>query len=110
MTTFHAVPPTPLAFPRGATLRFATTFYDFDGVETQPSGAIVHIQGVGLDTQVAMTPPAGAQTRWTASFDTRGVSPGMVYWSIHSLGAVIPFSVEDGALRLTANTANLQTF
>lgn len=97
-------------FPRGTTLRFATTFYDFDGVETQPPGAVVHIEDVnGEEFTLTMTAPSGAQTQWTASFDTRNITPGVVTWSIHSLDGT-PFSVEDGSFRLTANAANLVTF
>lgn len=103
-------------FARGATIQFATNFYDANGVITQPAGAVVSLFFQSTDeqlnptTQVAMSPPSGLETRWTALWDTRNVGPGPVNFSIHATGSVIPFSVEDGSFSLKANNANLVTF
>lgn len=103
-------------FARGATIQFATNFYDANGTLVQPAGAVVSIsyqatteQALGT-TQITMTAPSGAETRWTARWDTRSVGPGPVNFSIHSTGSVVPLSVEDGAFTLKANNANLETF
>ncbi len=101
---------------RGATIQFATNFFDFNGEITQPSGALVNIKyqtptpGVEATTSVEMSPPAGAETRWTAVWDTRNVGPGLVYWSIHTEGAIVPYAVEDGRFNIEANAANVPTF
>src|SRR5258706_11351000 len=101
-------------FFRGATLRFATQFYDYDGVEVQPAAADVVIvystPSAGPQTvTVPMTPPSGAQLKWTATWDSRGATPGSVQWSIHS-DPPTPVSVEDGLLTLKANAATPLTF
>lgn len=102
--------------PRGATIEFATDFYDFDGELTNPAGAVINLvypntSGVSQTTQLTMTPPAGAETKWTAVFDTRDVGPGIVFWSVHSENAGSPpFAVEDGRFTIDANVANLTTF
>lgn len=109
--------PTALkVFARGATVQFATNFYDAIGEITQPPGAVVSLSYQSISEQaidtvlVTMTPPNGSDTRWTALWDTRGVGPGPVNFSIHSTGSVVPLSVEDGAFTLKANNANLETF
>lgn len=108
--------PTALkTFSRGATIQFATNFYDANGALTQPPGAVVSISFQSLDEQsngsalITMTAPAGAETRWTAQWDTRNIGAGPVRFSIHSTGTV-PLSVEDGSFALAANNANLVTF
>ena len=104
------------SFARGATIQFATNFYNASGVLTQPPGAVVSVSFQSLDEQstgsalITMTAPAGAETRWTALWDTRNVGPGPVNFSIHSTGSIVPLSVEDGAFSLKANNANLVTF
>ena len=98
---------------RGATVQFATTFYDVNNNVVVPDSATVNI----LPSQetaaisVAMTPPAGQATLWTALWDTRNHAAQDVYWSIHT-GASdpIPVTAEDGMFRLSANPANLVTF
>lgn len=103
-------------FARGATIQFATNFYNANGVLTQPAGAVVSVSYQSLSelalstTQIAMTAPSGSETRWTALWDTRNVGPGPVNFSIHSTGGSVPLSVEDGAFTLKANNANLATF
>lgn len=94
---------------RGATVRFRTTFYDFDDAIDQPSSAVVRIiSNAGAIQEIAMTAPAGDETAWTALLDTRGMTPGPLTWSIHTSGS--PVSVEDGSFILSANTANAVTF
>lgn len=101
--------------PRGATIRFSTTFYDYDGVVTQPPGAYVNIEyplpdGTTDTDLVAMTAPNSPSVAWTAEWDTRNAGVGSVEYSIHSTGSVIPYAVEDGEFILSANPANLLTF
>lgn len=104
------------SFARGATIQFATNFYNASGVLTQPPGAVVSISFQSLDeqsnptVQITMTAPSGGETRWTALWDTRSTGPGPVNFSIHSTGSVVPLSVEDGSFTLKANNANLVTF
>lgn len=99
---------------RGSTVRFKTTFYDFDGVTVvQPASALVRIKK-NADTvilEIAMTPPVNpaADPAWTAEWDTRGVAPGPVFWSIHTSGPPA-VAVEDGNFTLSANAANALTF
>lgn len=109
--------PTALkVFARGATIQFATNFYDASGALTQPPGAVVSLSYQSVSEQdistalVTMTAPHGSETRWTAQWDTRNVGPGPVNFSIHSTGSVVPLSVEDGSFSLKANNANLVTF
>lgn len=103
-------------FARGASIQFATNFYDANGDLTQPAGAVVSIAYQSITQQtiettlITMTAPAGAETRWTAFWDTRNVGPGPVNFSIHSTGLAVPLSVEDGSFTLKANNANLVTF
>ena len=103
-------------FARGATIQFATNFYNANGVLVQPAGAVVHLSYQATDeqsngaTSITMTAPSGGETRWTALWDTRNVGPGPVNFSIHSTGGSVPLSVEDGAFTLKANNANLVTF
>lgn len=101
-------------FFRGATLRFATQFYDYDCVEVQPASAEVVINYATADNPVnqvtiAMTPPTVDQVKWTAQWDSRGALPGTVFWSIHS-DPPTPVSVEDGSFALKANAANQLSF
>lgn len=102
------------SFNRGATLRFASFFYDLDGNIAQPSAAFVSVEypnpdGTRTEVQIPMTAPGLPTSRWTALWDTRGLGPGTVSWSVHSAGPPA-VAVEDGTLLLTANAANLQTF
>jgi hypothetical protein len=98
---------------RGATVQWATTFYDVNSNVIQPDNATINI--LPSMTQIAiaipMTPPAGQAVAWTALWDTRGIPPGQVYWSIHTGHSdPIPVVAEDGSLVLSANPANLVTF
>lgn len=109
--------PTALkVFARGSTIQFATNFYNANGALTQPPGAVVNISFQSVDEQslpsiqIPMVAPAGAETRWTALWDTRNVGAGPVSFSIHSTGSLVPLSVEDGGFMLKANNANLVTF
>lgn len=100
---------------RGATVQFASNFYDVEGVLTQPGGAVINIvypdaDGVEQNLQIPMVGPHGAETRWTALWDTRDVGPGVVFWSIHTTDALVPFAVDDGRITISANAANLPTF
>jgi len=99
---------------RGATAYFASTFYDKNGAVTQPSGASVHLDfqqgGAEQTVSIEMTAPVSPAVAWTAEWDTRGIDPGQVDWSIHSEGTGIPYAVQDGAFVLAANNANLETF
>ena len=100
---------------RGATAFFTTTFYDQNGVVSQPAGAVLNIAyndgaGGGVDTvPVTMVGPTFPAVTWTAQWDSRGAGPGTVACSIHTTGGV-PAAVEDFQFQLTANTANLLTF
>ena len=104
---------------RGATIKFATTFYDVNGVVSQPAGGIMNIvypdsTGAEQTVQLTMTPPSdpSADPRWTALFDTRSIGPGVLFYSVHSVNSPddIPFAVGDGRLTIDANAANLPTF
>lgn len=99
---------------RGATIQFSTNFYDVNGALIQPNSAAVNILPSQQTTpiSVAMIPPAGPVTTWTALWDTRGIpAPQTVYWSIHAgAGGPIPVVAEDGQFNLSANPANLPTF
>lgn len=100
---------------RGATVQFATTFYDVDGLVVQPDMATVRIVPAFADdppVEIAMAPPSGSSTQWKALWDTRDVqAPQAIYWSIHT-GSMdpIPVTAEDGSFLLSANPANLLTF
>lgn len=100
-------------FPRGTTIQFSTTFFDFSGNVVQPNAATVAIAFDPNADEAAVTlpmvAPTGPAVVWTAQWDTRNLDPGAVYWSIHS-SAPVPVAVEDGRLTLTANLANLPTF
>lgn len=112
MSNSFGVPPRIF---RGATVVFLTSFFDQNGNVTLPASAVVNItfqlpNGQAGAASLNMQPPgAGDPTRWSASWDSRGASPGMVYYSIHT-GTPVPVSVEDGQFLLTANQANLTTF
>lgn len=99
---------------RGATIQFATNFYDINGVLVQPDSATVNILPANSTTpiSVSMNPPSGPETRWTALWDTRGVAaPQVIFWSIHTgTGDPVPVTAEDGSFQLSANPANLLTF
>ena len=99
---------------RGGTVQWFTNFYDGNDEIVQPAAATIVINypvpgGVPSVTEVAMTPPGGAETRWSAQWDSRGAGTGIVYWSIHSTPGP-PFGVEDGSFEFQANPANLVTF
>jgi hypothetical protein len=99
---------------RGSTVRFKTTFYDFDGTTVvQPASALVRVTTNGGTTvlEIAMDPPVNpaADPAWTAIWDTRGSPPSTVFWSIHTSGPPA-VSVEDGSFQLPANPANAVTF
>jgi hypothetical protein len=99
---------------RGATIQFATTFYDVNGVVLQPDNATVNILPAQATTpiSVSMTPPSGGGVQWTAMWDTRNIpAPQTVYWSIHTgIGDPVPVTAEDGQFTLSANPANLASF
>jgi len=102
---------------RGATVQFSTNFFDVNGNLVQPDSATVNIvystpEQDNVSVEVAMTPPSGDVTTWTALWDTRGVlASRIVYWSIHTgVDDPIPVAVEDGQFQLVANPANLPTF
>lgn len=104
----------PVCIVRGTTVRFTSTFFDVNGAVTQPAGAAVNLayleNGQTKTETIEMTAPTPPDVQWTASWDSRGVSPGLVTWSIHTEGSVPPYSVSDGSFDLTANNANLPTF
>jgi len=108
------IPGTPVCIYRGTTAQFSTTFYDAQGNVVQPDAAELHIVYVDAndleqEVTIEMTPP-NTGVVWTAQWDSRGASPGLVSWSIHTVEDSIPYGVEDGAFELTANNANLVTF
>lgn len=99
---------------RGSTVQWFTNFYDGDDEIIQPLGAVVVISypipaNATSLVEIAMTAPSGAETRWTAQWDSRGAATGIVYWSIHSTPGP-PFAVEDGSFEFQANPANMVTF
>lgn len=98
---------------RGATIQFATTFYDVNNNIIMPDNATINIVPSMTQTAVLvpMTPVGGVSTLWTAYWDTRNIPAGVVYWSIHTGNTdPIPVVAEDGSFTLTANPANLLTF
>lgn len=99
---------------RGATIQFATNFYDVNGALVQPDSATVNVlpANASAPVSIVMSPPSGSESRWTALWDTRNVAaPQTVYWSIHTgTGDPAPVTAEDGQLTLSANPANLVTF
>lgn len=99
---------------RGATVQFATNFYDVNEALVQPDSAAVNILPADATAPILinMVPPSGAETRWTALWDTRNVdAPQTIYWSIHTgTGDPVPVTAEDGQFVLAANPANLPTF
>jgi hypothetical protein len=102
-------------FVRGATIQFATNFFDVNGVQVQPNSAMINIVPTlapSTPITIAMSAPSGAQTKWTALWDTRNVAaPQAINWSIHTgTGSPVPVTAEDGAFNLSANPANLPTF
>lgn len=102
------------AIVRGATVQFATNFFDLNGAPVQPDSAFVNVRpaDAASSTLLTMVPPSGSQTKWTALWDTRGVdAPQPVFWSIHTgTGDPAPVTAEDGQFTLSANPANLPTF
>jgi hypothetical protein len=105
---------TTQVFVRGATVQFATNFYDVNNNLIQPDSATINIvlASGGNPITLAMVPPSGSVTTWTALWDTRNITtPGIVYWSIHTgTGDPIPVTAEDGQFQLSANPANLASF
>jgi hypothetical protein len=106
------------SFERGRTLRWKTTFVDFDGNVTQPASANLLIYAStttqdGVLTTIPMTQqtPTDPLTAWIGIWDTRGFAPGNVQFSIETPAAApVPVAVEDGSILLTANQANQPTF
>jgi hypothetical protein len=98
---------------RGATIQFATTFFDVNNNIVQPDNATINIvpSMTQVAVQVPMAPAGGGSVQWLAYWDTRNTPPGVVYWSVHT-GTLdpIPVVAEDGMFTLTANPANLPTF
>ena len=102
---------------RGQSLRFKTTFYDFDNNIIQPASAevVVFYSSTTLDDQEIILPmaqqqPGNPQTAWIAVLDTRNFAPGhQVQWSINTPLAG-QAAVQDGSFLLTANQANQPTF
>jgi hypothetical protein len=106
------------AVTRGATIQFATTFYDVNGNVVVPDSANVQIfyatpaEPDGIYANVAMTRPGIGNTLWTALWDSRGaLAPWVIEWAIQTgMDDPIPVTQEDGIFRLVANNANLPTF
>lgn len=99
---------------RGATLVWKVTFFDAFGRSQSPSSAqvvISYVRDSDKTTQQAIVPMSntGPGGSWVAQWDSRGASPGVVYWSVETPGTP-PVSVEDGQLTLEANAANQVTF
>jgi hypothetical protein len=102
---------------RGQTLRFKTTFYDFDNNIIQPASAevIVFYSSVSADDQeltipMAQQQPGNPLTAWIATLDTRNFAAGhKVQWSVNTPSAT-QAAVQDGSFMLTANQANQPTF
>lgn len=99
---------------RGATIQFATTFFDVNNNPINPDSATINILPslATAPVTVPMVAPAPPGLIWTALWDTRNVpAPQTVYWSIHT-GSLdpIPVTAEDGTFQLSANPANLLTF
>lgn len=97
---------------RGASAIFLSTFYDPNGNVVTPVGASVNISysiaKVSQIANVSMVPPGtvgGDPSQWYAAWDTRGVDPGTIYWSIKT-SAPVPLSVDEGNFSLVANPAN----
>jgi hypothetical protein len=100
---------TPIQY-RGATIQFATTFYDFNGNVAQPPGATVEVAYIDATEQILVTasipmvPPGPGTAAWTAQWDSRTAGVGPVTWSVHT--GSTPFAVEDGSFLLQGNAAN----
>lgn len=98
--------------PQGATAYWSTNFFDPNGNLVTPNNATLSlsffVNNQLTEASQLMTPPGQAGQPWTAQFDTRGIDPNMVQWSIHSYaGAGPPISVENGEFMLVANNATI---
>lgn len=98
---------------RGSTVVFASAFYDrFNAITTPPAPSVNVVYSVDEQEQsvdIPMVAPGIGQVQWTALWDTRGVDPGTIFWSVNS-GEPIPAGVQDGSFFLSANPANLESF
>ncbi len=104
---------------RGTTVKFKTTFYDPDDAVVNPASAQVSIDcpaAVGTTGRqkvlLEMAKVNGSDV-WAASWDTRGLGTGIVFWAINSTSqqvGITPVVVEQGTDVLVANPANRETF
>lgn len=87
---------------RGNVVGFSTSFFGVDGNTITPDSAAVAIRTAPADVSVSidMTNNAGV---WSATWDTTGVEPGLVFWCIT---AVNPAASDQGEFPLEANFAN----
>lgn len=90
---------------RGNKVTFRTTFFDVDGVATNPGSATLHIR-YPVGRQVVQASPITLTQNvnvWTGIWESNVSDSGKVSWSIR---ASTPTIAEDGFITLTANPAN----
>jgi hypothetical protein len=90
---------------RGTKITFRTSFFDVDGVITNPVSASIHIRYPQGKTTVAASPITMSQAGnvWTGEWESSVSASGKVSWSVRS---ALPRIAEDGYITLTANPAN----
>jgi len=91
----------------GNTVQWTATFYDINGLATNPSNASINIVYSSTSSTAASTAVSMVQSSntWTATWQSSNAIAGLVSWHLASMSPTIN-SAKDGQFMLTANPAN----
>lgn len=95
---------------RGATVFFAAAFFDAGGAPASPSAVGIKINYIQNGVRKTSGYPMVFNiftSRWEYDWNTAGISPCTVEWSVTSDPNTDPVYVDDGDFELSANAANL---
>lgn len=97
---------------RGQSIQWSATFYDFNGLATNPLNAFVDIEfsPTATTTSEITVPMLQNGSTWLAVWDSSVAVAGQnsqVSWHLRSVAAAGIKAAEDGQFTLTANVSNI---
>lgn len=95
---------------RGATVHAEAVFFDINGAPASPSSVEITFNFVNDGERVSQSFAMSfnlLQSLWQYDWDTAGITPGSIDWSIRSDPSTLPVYVADGCFELSGNAANL---
>lgn len=95
---------------RGATVHAEVIFFDIDGGPASPASAEITFNYINEGERVSQSFAMSfnvLKSLWQYDWNSEGITPGTIEWSIRSDPSTQPVYVADGCFELSGNAANL---